>query len=160
MARDVAGALEKIRVQVEAAVGEPVTAVLPYLSGSGATLGVGLAQASSGLGWLQNRKANQAGGGAAALTFTKNRYGLLVLTGAGRLELYRTKGSARGPKLEDLVAGWAPGEVRVGIERSHKLITVTLDRADEPPLAYEIIDVMGAITMVEPFARAIGVTIT
>src|SRR3954447_8868753 len=106
MARDVAGYVEKIRQQVEQDLGEPVTAVVPSLSGSGSFAGMGLSQVSGVLGMAQQRKANKQGGGAASITFGKNRYGMLVLTGSGRLRLYRTKLKSRAPKIEELVGDW------------------------------------------------------
>jgi hypothetical protein len=152
MARDVDAALAAERVRLEAQIGEAIAVYLPGLAASGSFDAV-----AWGFGM---RAANKHGGGAAAITFGKNRYGLLALTAAGRLKLYRTKATRKGSEIEATVGDWGPGDVQVTMHHAGGLLRIGILTAQQDAMGFELADWgKAAKQMTDGFAAALGLTI-
>jgi hypothetical protein len=160
VARDVGALLDRQRVFVEGQVGEPIIAIIPGLAASGTTGAVIATMSDTAFGGFEGDRrhdeADAAGGDAAV--FEKNRYALLTITPAGRVKLYRTKMSRKGPKVEQLVGDWSRDEISIDITRTAMRLVVALVPAAGPRYAFEMVDVFGASDILEPFATAAGIT--
>jgi len=149
--------LEKERVKLESVVGEPLRAVLPGLAAGGAFSAVVSSTLQTADLW---REANANGAGVAGSTFSKNRYGLLALTGAGRTKLWSTSTGWRGTKIESLAGDWGPGEVQIGIAKTGSVMKVAI-RAPQTGQAYllEMMSALGGESIVRAFADATGIAV-
>jgi hypothetical protein len=152
-------AMAKQQSFLEEQIGEPLTTALVGLSGSGSVGAVAGSLLSGGLGMVRQDRANAAAGGAAGISFTKNRYAALALTGSGRLRLFRTKVKRGRYVIEEAVGDWDRGDVDLAITTSGTVYRVSLTvPADGTAVDLEVIR-LGMDGVVGRFATLAGATI-
>jgi hypothetical protein len=152
-------AMAKQQAFLEEQLGEPITTSLVGLSGSGSVGAVAGSLVSGGLGMVRQDRANAAAGGAAGVSFTKNRYAAVVLTAAGRLRVFRTKAKRGRYVIEEPVGDWDRGTVELAITVSGTVYRVSIAvPADGTAIDLEVIR-LGMDGVVGQFAALAAVTI-